>query len=242
MSTRPCNPRALPFFLLPSANSIHLGSRYLHQHKVTAKIPSPTPFVPDPQTFLTIIGRNLSQHTAKIPSWEALFSLTSPQLKELGVEPARNRRYLLRWREKFRNGIHGVGGDLKEVTDGAAEVRVLEIPSVAQTDIGGSNTMATGISCLKKRKLVVSTSSSKVAFNPSLGEVTAVDLLKVRGAHTVKGPYVQPVAGTQGKVARIVVKDGLWEHRRGHKIDGGERRKAEVRAKKRSEERRTKRK
>ena len=86
------------------------------------RIPSPTPFVPDAQTFLSLIGRNLSQHAARIPSWEALFSLTSKQLRELGVEPARSRRYLLRWREKFRNGDYGVGGDLEQVVDGCGEV------------------------------------------------------------------------------------------------------------------------
>jgi hypothetical protein len=40
-----------------------------------------------------------------------------------------------------------------------------------------------------------------------------------------------------GQKAQIKVKEGLWEERRGHKVDGGERRKAEVRFKRRSEER-----
>ena len=34
--------------------------------------------------------------------WPQLFSASSAQLKELGVEPARTRRYIIRWREKFR--------------------------------------------------------------------------------------------------------------------------------------------
>ena len=60
--------------------------------------------------------------------------------------------------------------------------------------------------------------------------------LRVKGAHTIVGPYVLPVKGTDGKEAKIKVAEGLWEDRRGHKIDGGERRRAEVRAKRRSEE------
>ena len=55
---------------------ICLQCRFLHAgNPATSKIPRPTPFVPDPQTFLTLIGRNMAQHAAKIPSWEALFTL-----------------------------------------------------------------------------------------------------------------------------------------------------------------------
>jgi hypothetical protein len=67
-------------------------------------------------------------------------------------------------------------------------------------------------------------------------ELVPVKGLHLKGAHTIVGPHVRPVKG--GKAAQIVVKEGLWEHRRGHKIDGGERRQAEIRAKKRGEERR----
>ena len=45
------------------------------------------------------------------------------------------------------------------------------------------------------------------------------------------------IKGTGGLKARVVVKEGLWEDKRGHKVDGGERRKAEVRSKRRAEER-----
>jgi hypothetical protein len=60
--------------------------------------------------------------------------------------------------------------------------------------------------------------------------------LHIKGAQTIVGPHVQPLKG--GEAAKVVVKEGLWEDRRGHKIDGGERRQAEVRAKRRGEERR----
>jgi IGR protein motif len=57
----------------------------------------------------SLIGGNLSQHAAEIPSWTALFSLTSTQLRERGVEPPRSRRHLLWWREKFEMGNIGLG-------------------------------------------------------------------------------------------------------------------------------------
>src|ERR1700749_4146371 len=85
-----------------------------HLHRVLPMegyIPSPTPFVPDVPTFLKLIGRELSKHASKIESWEELFTLNSSQLKERGIDPPRLRRYLLRWREKFRHGEYGIGGD-----------------------------------------------------------------------------------------------------------------------------------
>ena len=221
--------RPMPSFLLPFTQSRKVTQvRYLHQHMKTPSIPRPTPFVPDVQTFLALIGRNLSQHAAKIPSWTALFSLTSTQLRELGVEPPRSRRYLLRWRENFRNGQYGIGGDLKYVENGVAQVRVVEVP-VSGPD-AASTTLSSG-----SRKIVVNAAAGGSATEKP-EELVPVKGLHLKGAHTIVGPHVRPVKG--GKAAQIVVKEGLWEHRRGHKIDGGERRQAEIRAKKRGEERR----
>ena len=131
MIIRPRRARSIPSFLLPFAQTA-IQTRQLHRRMPIPKIPPQTPFVPDLQTFLTLIGRNLSQYSSKIPTWEALFSLTSPQLKELGIEPPRSRRYLLRWREKFRNGEYGIGGDLKSVENAQAELRIVEVPSPHQ--------------------------------------------------------------------------------------------------------------
>ena len=221
--------RPMPSFLLPFTQSRKVTQvRYLHQHMKPPSIPRPTPFVPDVQTFLTLIGRNLSQHAAKIPSWTALFSLTSTQLRELGVEPPRSRRYLLRWRENFRNGQYGIGGDFKHVENGVAQIRVVEVP------VSGHDAASTTLSSWS-RKIVVNVAAGGSATEKPV-DLVPVKGLHLKGAHTIVGPHVQPVKG--GKAAQIVVKEGLWEHRRGHKIDGGERRQAEIRAKKRGEERR----
>jgi hypothetical protein len=213
------------------------STRCLHNRIATSPIPSPTPFVPDAPTFLTLIGRDLSKHASKIPSWEALFSLTSSQLRELGIEPPRARRYLLRWREKFRCGEFGVGGDAKFVVDGSAQVRVLEVPreSAAGKDVTtmlGTATMTPGM-----KKIVVNVPTGAELASLRLENVVPVAGLSVKGGNTITGPWVTQVKGTKGKVAEVKVQEGLWEDRRGHKIDGGERRMAEVRAKRRAEER-----
>lgn len=193
-------------------------TRALHARIPPAPIPQPTPFVPDAPTFLSLIGRNLSQHASKIPTWESLFRLTSPQLRDLGVEPARARRYLLAWRERFRRGEYGPGGDAKVVEDGAVRLRVVEVEG------GGAEGTATRTAGMKR-----------VVVNGD-EEIRGV---RVKGAQTVVGSHVLPV---KGGAAQIKATEGLWEVRRGRKIDGGERRRAEVRSKRRAAERKDARK
>ncbi|KAL8807227.1 MAG: hypothetical protein Q9200_004756 [Gallowayella weberi] len=202
--------------------------RQIHQQISGNQIPSPTPFVPDTKTFLSLIGRNLSQHAAKIPTWESLFSLKSLQLRNLGVEPARARRYLLWWRDKFRKGEYGIGGDLKEVKDSVAYVRVVEVPK------DRSSGMLAGPNATKR--LVLNVPPDVPVTESKLRGLKPVNGLKVRGARTIVGPYVQPVKGTAGSIATIKVQEGMWEERRGQKVDGGERRKVEVRRNRKLEE------
>ncbi|KAJ4370664.1 telomere length regulation protein [Neocucurbitaria cava] len=174
-----------------------------------------------------------------IPSWDALFTLTSPQLKELGVEPARSRRYLLQWREKYRNGEYGIGGDCAHVNpEGVAELKVVEAPVMPNPQLGGTisprSAAATATHDPGTRKFVVN-----VPVGDEAGSVEALPKVQgviVKGAKTIKGSYVEPVKGSEGLRARIRLQEGIWEVKRGHKVDGGERRKAEVRAKRRAAE------
>ena len=216
--------------------------RRLHAHVYTSQslIPPPTPFVPDPSTFLKLIGRNLSQHAAKITTWQALFSLTSAQLRELGVEPARSRRYLLWWRDRFRKGIFGVGGDLTNVKDGGAELRVVEVPLQETTSEGAASTgSASGIRRVKK--MIVNEPAELIQQPLSMDKLRPIEGMKVVGVRTIVGPYVQPVKGTHGSVAVIKIQEGMWEVRRGVKVDGGERRKVQVRRQRLLQERKTRR-
>ncbi|KAI0459788.1 IGR protein motif-domain-containing protein [Xylaria acuta] len=187
------------------------------------QIPSPTPLVPDVATFLTVIGRDLKQHASKIPDWESLFTLTSEQLRELGVEPPRARKYLIQWRQRFRQGQYGIGGDLRHVEDGVAHLRVLEAAS-------GADPAQT------PRKYVVNAPSDRAVKECDPAELSRVQGYHVEGAKRIVGPYALPLKDAEG--ARITVTEGMWEDRRGHKIDGGERRRTEVRYKRRMAERR----
>lgn len=218
-----------------------------------AFVPKPTPFVPDPKTFLTLIGRSMSKHASKIEDWKALFTLSSPELRELGIEPARSRRYLLRWREKFRRGEYGVGGDLKYVEDGKAELRIIDVPrsqlpaSLQQPQHIKEDSILDGVF---GASLTQNPGSRKIIMNlppgvakPDTNELQKWERIKgmqIHNGSAIKGSYVQPMAGWAGEVARLVVTEGMWEHRRGHKVDGGERRKKEVRHKKRMAERKAK--
>jgi hypothetical protein len=224
---RPACIKALP---INSTTIVHTQLRCLHAKIAAKNIPKPTPFVPDATTFLTLIGRKMSAHAQKIPDWNALFSLSSPQLRELGVEPARSRRYLLHWRNKFRQGEFGIGGDLTDVQDGVGELRIVEVPA--------ANAPATLTSSPGMRKIVVNVPAGQDAPKLPLDKLVPVQGTKVVRSNLIGGSYVEAIKEKPG-AAKIVAKEGLWEIKRGHKIDGGERRKAEVRNKRRIEEKKT---
>ncbi|KAL9603368.1 MAG: hypothetical protein Q9219_001230 [cf. Caloplaca sp. 3 TL-2023] len=228
MKSNTARLQSLPNSILPFLTNSRFVIPRHGRHISTHQIPSPTPFVPDSKTFLSLIGRNLSQHAAKIPTWESLFSLTSIQLRKLGVEPARTRRYLLWWRERFRKGEYGIGGDLKDIKDSVAHVRVIEVPrdQSSTTAVGPNGT----------RKIVVNVPPDTPYNDARLRDKKPINGLKVLGARTIAGPFVEPVKGTSGSIAQIRIQEGMWEQKRGHKVDGGERRKVQVRRKRKLEE------
>ncbi|KAK2590921.1 telomere length regulation protein [Conoideocrella luteorostrata] len=198
-----------------------IQTRLLHKTRPPHQIPQPRPFVPDVPTFLTLIGRGLHKHASKFPSWESLFSLTTPELKELGIEPPRNRRYLLQWMQRYRKGALGPGGDFEFVRDGKAILKVATPPASVVSDA----------------KWVVNVPNGEEG-----GDAAASESLPrpkgyiVRGLKSIAGPYATPLPEEAGAVVKVT--EGMWEQRQGRKIDGGERRRAEVRFKRRSAERR----
>jgi hypothetical protein len=209
--------------------------RCVHNRLTSRPVPPPTPFVPDVQTLFKLIGRNTAQHAAKIPSWEALFTLPSEKFKELGIEPAAARKYIFRWRERFRQGEYGVGGDLTYVSDGVGELKIVEVPVANPTK--GLAALATATRTPGTRKVVVNVPTGQELPEVPLEQAKPVNGVKVRCTNSIAGPYIQTLPGSQGLKARLAVTEGLWEDKKGRKIDGGERRRAEVRAKRASEER-----
>ncbi|KAL4781154.1 IGR protein motif-domain-containing protein [Aspergillus varians] len=239
-----------PFSISRTIRSFQLTRQCLRTiHKKSApasSVPSPTPFVPDVETFLTLIGRDMLKHASKLPSWEKLFTLSSSELRDAGIEPARQRRYLLRKRDKFRNGIYGPGGDLEHVVDGAAQLRVTEVPLEASAtqskarDEPATNSLnysATLTPGMKRVIVNLPPDATEYKHDPSKPPKKFAHM-KIHRGLLLKGPYLQPIKGANGSAALIKVQEGMWEDKLGHKVDGGERRQAEVRAKKRAEERR----
>ncbi|EPE09635.1 igr protein domain-containing protein [Ophiostoma piceae UAMH 11346] len=227
----------------PSGESASAGRR---------TVPAPIPLVPDVATLLSVIGRNMKQHTVKFPTWEALFTLSSKQLRELGVEPTRDRRYLLRWLQKFRLGEFGIGGDFKYVRNGVAELRVEEVvdpndpvvlrkrvvnvpvPPPAAPEASEASEAAEGEEAAEAAPAQVADTTYDLN-----GEPARVRGYKVVGAKAISGPFALPIKDNVG--SRVTVLEGMWEHKLGRKIDGGERRRAEVRFKQRAAERRAER-
>jgi hypothetical protein len=209
---------------LSASKQAGLGqTRWLHKAKSAPVIPKPRPFVPDVQTFLTLIGRNLHKHASKFPSWDAMFSLGSMELRELGIEPPRNRRYLLRWLQRYREGALGPGGDFKYVKDGEAILKVATPPA----------------GTLSNAKWVVNVPHEENGADQAATTLVRPKGYGVEGIKTITGPYAAAIPGKTGAVVKVT--EGMWEQKQGRKIDGGERRRAEIRFKKRSAERRAER-
>lgn len=165
-------------------------------------------------------------------------------MRDLGLEPPRSRKYLLRWRQRFRLGMYGIGGDLQHVQDGQAELRVLEIEratppaSTSTSEEAG----APSVPALPKKMRFVVNVPPGTRVEDVVGTAKAAEQMsrvrgyKVEGLKTIVGPYAIPLKGQAG--AKITVTEGMWEDKLGRKIDGGERRRTEVRYKKRIQERR----
>ncbi|RKF56709.1 putative igr protein domain-containing protein [Erysiphe neolycopersici] len=228
----------LPFKHINQVRNSTSAAESLERKPLSAKrrffwVPRPSKFCPDVNTFLSLIGRNMSEHASKFPGWASLFRLESPELKRLGIEPPRTRRYLLLWREKYRQGNLGAGADFKYIKDGVAHLRIASVPKDPKLNKKGIEYIPSGL-----RKIVINIPPGVKSVEDLPPEKRVpVKGYRVKGTNTIVGPYALPAK--DGKGAVVTRKEGMWEIRRGRKIDGGERRQAEVRAKRKREEKRT---
>ena len=143
----------------------------------------------------------------------------------------------MRMREKFRQGIYGIGGDFKYVQDGVGELRIFEVPVPEEWLKHGPVAKATASRSSGMRKMVLNVPAGSTESPIPLEEAVPVQHVKLRGTDSIAGKSVQMIEGTNGLAGRLAVAEGLWEVKRGVKIDGGERRHVEVRAKRREAER-----
>ncbi|EGD96939.1 hypothetical protein TESG_04363 [Trichophyton tonsurans CBS 112818] len=241
---------SLPLRLFTSITNPHYQPcvRYLHQSRKPATVPSPTPFVPDVETFLRLIGRNMSRYSSKITGWKQLFTADSAELRELGIEMTRDRRYILRWREKFRQQDYGPGGDFENVVDGVAELRAVEVPVEKSKSAKPTNatdgesldvsTMGTATLTPGMRYAIVNLPPGETELKDTSKPLKKFAHYKLHHGNMIKGPYAQIIPNTWSTAVKVQVTDGMWEHKRGRKIDGGQRRQKEIRAKRALAERR----
>ena len=147
-----------------------------------------------------------------------------------------------------------MGGDLQHVKDGVGELRIVEVKSERAVDRVATLTKDAGM-----RKVVVNVPATLPELRPGeeegagaevddvvtktspppvmkLEEVKMVNGVKIYQGTRIGGKCIEYPKGYQG-VALLKVREGLWEQKRGVKVDGGERRRAEVRAKRRVQER-----
>ena len=144
--------------------------------------------------------------------------------------------------------MFGVGGDFQYVRDGEARVKIVEVP-VSKAEMGNVSGTSTQSGLVRTKKMVVNAPADEkeeeeggVGKQVKLDALKPVEGMKVVGARTIVGPFVKAVKGSRGGEAVVRVQEGMWEVRRGVKVDGGERRKLQVRRKRLLEERKTSRK
>ena len=124
-----------------------------------------------------------------------------------------------------------MGGDLKNVTDGQAELRIAEVSlDSAKQSVEASGDQATTLP-LRVKRIVTNETFEALAQQEDAQKLVSVQGAYVDAPGTIAGPFIQHVKGSRGRVAMIKRHEGMWEVRRGHKVDGGERRQKEVRRK-----------
>lgn len=120
------------------------------------------------------------------------------------------------------------------MVDGTADLRVVEVPA-RKVSIRPPQTRPR---LQPTHKLVVNVSPDTLMNPENAQEIKAVRGMKVEGMHKIVGLHIQHVKGSGESVAKIKVKEGMWEQKQGRKVDGGERRKVQVRYKRRMEQKR----
>lgn len=121
------------------------------------------------------------------------------------------------------------------MVDGVAQLRVVEVPRPQEDKRNiSSATLSPGM-----KRVVVNLPPDATEYkndrDPS--KLRKFAYVRIYNGDKVKGPFLKPLRGSNGSAALIRAQEGMWEDKQGHKVDGGERRRAEVRAKRRSEER-----
>lgn len=171
-------------------------------------------------------------------AWMKVVELPKLSRRQLAARDEEREKSL---REAPSGSTAEVGGDIRQENTSKEEAPTIATETTPPTP--SSDPIST---YLATNKIVLNfpedESDPTRILQPERAITTTYDLPKVRmvkiaRGHVIRGAHIQLVKGTNGSVATLKAVEGLWEHRRGHKVDGGERRKAEVRFKRAVEER-----
>lgn len=126
---------------------------------------------------------------------------------------------------------------MQSLKDGKAELRVVEkVERVVVGDGDGKRVRRWVVNVPVEESGSEGQEGKEVLETGKLEELPPVSGMTIKGMHGIVGPYVQVKKGSEGKAAVFKVEDGMWEERRGQKVDGGERRKKHVRRQRKLEE------
>ncbi|GJJ76253.1 hypothetical protein EMPS_08612 [Entomortierella parvispora] len=81
------------------------GVRGIHGAAAKKAVPAPRGDINDPTAFLTKIGRNSASVAEKFKSWEHLFTASPAEMKTDMALSVKQRRWILNWTEKYRQGV-----------------------------------------------------------------------------------------------------------------------------------------
>lgn len=113
---------------------------------------------------------------------------------------------------------------------------MVEVPIEQNAGVGGPKATLTRSPGMVKK--IINVDPENMPAPEEARNMKKIGGLHLRASHQLYGSHVELVKGSGGKAAVVRAQEALWEHTRGHKVDGGERRKAEVRAKRRAAENR----
>ncbi|KAG2226863.1 hypothetical protein INT45_010142 [Circinella minor] len=79
------------------------GARLSHT-EATASIPQPRGNIKEVEDFLKAIGRGCDEFAGKFETWDSLFTTNSRTMRQDFGIPTKQRKYILSWRELYKNG------------------------------------------------------------------------------------------------------------------------------------------
>ena len=132
---------------------------------------------------------------------------------------------------------------MKSIHDGKANLKIAEKVIVGEEGKGLKGVKRWVVNVPAQPPQPVEDEGAKPESDTEpLTKLPPVAGITIKGTHGIVGPFTKLKKGTEGREAVFEVLEGMWEERRGVKVDGGERRKKHLRRQRKLEEIRKERK